>query len=416
MSGLSNRVEAFSNLVSAIPSIPGDGRETLGRVAEFLNGFIKDSGLGEISGFGMSSIAREEGFYYGKMVVYHQEGHNAGIIWSLFGKTPHQLDGLDLLPESTALAIFSDFDLPLAWTNIEEQTAKLDIPEASKALGQFPAQFQKQTGLQLDDVLRSLGGEYGLILTLDEHKKITLPVPGNPLEIPNPGLAIVVKVNSDVIFDRVDQALKGNPLAIKMDEPNLKMRTVALPIPLPIDLRPSIARSGDYLLLATSDTLVREILAVKSGEKKGYKAGDEFKKLSQGIPAAGNNFSLVTGAFGNTLVQLQQQAPEPMRKYFKNTGTNTHSYSVGYNGPEGWEAFANGNHNLQAVFAPVAIAATAAAAVAIPNFVKARQTAQNNGVAPVRLCDRFAPRRLGSASTKRSGVSNEIEPVNLVGY
>jgi len=37
-------------------------------------------------------------------------------------------------------------------------------------------------------------------------------------------------------------------------------------------------------------------------------------------------------------------------------------------------------------------------------------------VAPVRLCDGFAARRLGSATTKRSGVSNEIEPVILVGY
>ena len=37
-------------------------------------------------------------------------------------------------------------------------------------------------------------------------------------------------------------------------------------------------------------------------------------------------------------------------------------------------------------------------------------------VPSVRLCDGFAPRRLGSATTKRSGDSNEIEPVILVGY
>ena len=37
-------------------------------------------------------------------------------------------------------------------------------------------------------------------------------------------------------------------------------------------------------------------------------------------------------------------------------------------------------------------------------------------VAPVRLCDGFVGRRLGSATTKRSGDSNEIEPVILVGY
>src|ERR1017187_3954862 len=37
-------------------------------------------------------------------------------------------------------------------------------------------------------------------------------------------------------------------------------------------------------------------------------------------------------------------------------------------------------------------------------------------VAPVRLRDRFAALRLGSPATKRSGDSNEIEPVILVGY
>jgi hypothetical protein len=39
-----------------------------------------------------------------------------------------------------------------------------------------------------------------------------------------------------------------------------------------------------------------------------------------------------------------------------------------------------------------------------------------HGVVPVRLCDGFVVRRLGSATTKRSGDSHEIEPVILVGY
>jgi len=53
-------------------------------------------------------------------------------------------------------------------------------------------------------------------------------------------------------------------------------------------------------------------------------------------------------------------------------------------------------------------------------FDAINQTAQAElsayGVAPVRLCDGFVGRRLGSATTKRSGDSNEIEPVILVGY
>ncbi len=386
MSGLSNRLAAFSNIISVLPNIPGDGRENLARVSEVLDSFVKDSGLGQISGLGMSSIAREKGYYYSKVVVFHYPDQNAGVIWSLFGKAPHRLNGLDLLPESTALAVFSDFDLPMAWTNLEQQLTKLDIPGVAKGLSEFPEKFHEKTGLNWDEVLRSLGGEYGLILTLDEHKKITLPIPGSPMEIPNPGLAIAMKVNSDLIFNRVDQALKGNPLASKTEEPDLKMRTVTLPIPLPVDIRPSIARSGDYLILATSDTLVRDILAVKSGKEKGYKGTEEFKKLSQGIPNAGNNFSLVTGGFGNTLVQIQQQTPlgkqdsgQSLRQLL-NSGTNTYSYSVGVNGAEGWEGFANGNHSLNAVLLPVVASVGVAAAIAIPNFVKARETSQINAI------------------------------------
>jgi hypothetical protein len=48
--------------------------------------------------------------------------------------------------------------------------------------------------------------------------------------------------------------------------------------------------------------------------------------------------------------------------------------------------------------------------------LSASLTLAKQRVAPVRLCDGFAARRLGSPTTKRSGDSNEIEPVILVGY
>ena len=389
MRGLSNRISALSNIASAWPGIPSDGREKLGRVLEALDDFAVNSGIDQISGIGMSSIAREPGFYYGKMVIHHYEGQNSGIIWSLFGNAPHPLD-LDLLPESTALALFSDFDLPMAWTSISNFVAGLDIPGIADGLRQAPIQFHKQTGLELSDVLHSLDGAYGIIFTLDEHKKVTLPVPGHPLEMPSPGMAIVIKVNSDLIFNRVDEALKGNPLVSKVDDPDLKMRTMSIPLPIPVDLRPSMARFGDYLVVASSDTLVREILAVRSGQSKGFKSTEEFKKLSQGIPDRGNNFSLVTSAFSRTMVQVHQQfagqeagagQAQALQQFF-NGQTNSFSYSVGVNGPQGWEGFANGNHNMQALVVPAAAAIGVATAIAIPNFVKGRQAAQQKSTPP----------------------------------
>ncbi len=125
--GLSNHLSSLSNIASAWPGIPSEGRDKLGRVIEALDDFAVNSGIDQISGIGMSSIAREPGFYYGKMVIHHYEGQNNGIIWSLFGSTPHPLP-LDLLPDSTALAIFSDFDLPLAWTSISNMVAGPGCP------------------------------------------------------------------------------------------------------------------------------------------------------------------------------------------------------------------------------------------------------------------------------------------------
>jgi hypothetical protein len=212
------------------------------------------------------------------------------------------------------------------------------------------------------------------------------------MEIPSPGLAIIIKVNSDVIFNRIDEVSKGNPLVSRTDNPDLKMRTVAIPIPLPVDLRPSIARSGDYLLLATTDTMIQDILAVKSGKKKGFKSTAEFARISQGIPDQGNNFSLVGDRFLKSMMEIQRQTltnkgaltaaqVDSLQHAFNNV-TNASAFSVGVNGPDGWEGFANGSQTLQSAILPVVAGIGVAAAVAIPAFVKARQSAQNSSGTP----------------------------------
>jgi hypothetical protein len=62
-----------------------------------------------------------------------------------------------------------------------------------------------------------------------------------------------------------------------------------------------------------------------------------------------------------------------------NGATNGGSYSVGANGPEGWEAVANGCQSGQTMVMAVGAGAVGmVAAIAIPNFVRARATAQEN--------------------------------------
>jgi hypothetical protein len=391
LSGLSEKMGSLSNFAGSMPNMPADNQQNIGKVITFVENFIKDSGVEQISGLGMSSIAREPGLYFTKSVLHHYRGQDSGLIWSAFGRSGHPLPELDLLPDTTAMAFFSDLDVPLVWTNVQQEINQLDMPQVSASLAQWPAQFHKMTGLDFDAVLASLGGNYGIIFTLDKEKKISVPVGGQVLEIPSPAVVIVARVKSDIIFDRVDQTMKNNPLVVRVEKPDLRMRTMNIPLPLPLDLHPSIARSGDYLLLGTSDAVVQEIVAVKSGQKKGFKASDEFKRLSQGMPESANNFSILTPAFGQLMTQIQGQilsqnkSMSPgqgaaLRKMFAGN-TNATAYSVGVNGPEGWEGFANGNQNIQALIVPAIVgSAGMLAAIAIPNFVKARGTAQYNTI------------------------------------
>jgi len=209
------------------------------------------------------------------------------------------------------------------------------------------------------------------------------------MQVPEPGIILFVKVKDDVIFDRVDKAMADKPGLIKTDREGLKMRTMPVPLPVPITLRPSLARSGDYLILASSDALVEEVLAVKAGKKPGLKSTDEFKKLAQGMPEQGNQFGYMSGKFAKTMRDIQAKAMEGTQKdagqaqFFKKlmsmNNQSAFSYSVSLNGDDGWMTEANGSQDPSkaALLVPVAVVG-ALTAIAIPNFVKARATSQRN--------------------------------------
>ena len=163
-----------------------------------------------------------------------------------------------------------------------------------------------------------------------------------------------------------------------------------LALPLPIQLRPSIATSEGYLLLASNDALIEEALAVKAGGQPGLKSTQEFQSLAKEIPNEGNQFTFMSQRFGQAVWGLQQQAlqmsdktPAAAKEFLKSILSSKQAastYTVGEHTEQGWLTIANGNQNP----ATFLVAATAIApigllsAIAIPNFVKARQTVQRN--------------------------------------
>jgi len=306
----------------------------------------------------------------------------------MFGKEPHELDALNFLPSNTAMATFYDLDAAQVWSIIQTQCEQSGFPEAKDFLKTFPQEFEKGAGIKWDDVIGSLGGEFGVVMTLDGSSKVTIPLPTREtLEIPEPGIMIMAKVKNDAIFNRIDAVLKEKrvPGLIVTDKEGVKMRTMPVPVPIPVTLRPSIAVSGGYLFIASSDALILEAVAVKGG-KAGLKSSDEFKKLSKDVPMQGNQFCFLSQRFGQTVMKVQQQAmssnhnlPPQMKELmqsFMDPSKAGFTFAVGANTDEGWMTVANGNQGSGNILAASAVVPAVLAAMALPALAKAKERAQ----------------------------------------
>ena len=388
LDGLDAKVGAWRQTFTAMPGLKPEDVANVNKAFDLATRLIKDSGIEDVSGVGLSSVEIEKGMYHNKAMLHHYPGKGDGFLWRLAGQEPHPLYGLGFLPDDTALAVFSDADLPVLWTVAQKEIGQSDLPQAQAWLEQLPVQFEQKTKVKWNAFLNSLGGEFGFVLTLDASNNIPVPLPGGALVIPTPGLMLAVKVNDDILFNRIDEQLKASPQVISVDQPGLKMRTMPVPIPFIGELRPSTASSGGYLFIATTDALIDEALAVKSGKNPGLKATDEFKHLAQGLPDHGNQFCYMSQQFAKTLLQVQQQAmansakTQPqmaqwMQSFYRNRPA--FAYSVGMNTPEGCLTIGNGSQSYaNAVLLPAVAVPAMLAAIAIPNFVKARATSQEN--------------------------------------
>ncbi len=387
---LSTKVESWRSTAAAIPELSPENTANVNKAFDVVNHLIKDSGVEDITGLGMSSVEIEKGMFHNKMLLHHYPNTGTGFLWKLCGQQPHALTGLDLLPANTALAAFADMDLPLLWSVTQDEIAKSGFPQAQDFLKKLPGQFEQSTKVKWDTFLKSLGTEGGFVLTLNESNTIPIPIPGMAMTLPEPGLILILKVNDDTIFNRIDQQLKSNPQIVSVEKPGLRMRTMPIPLPFIGTLRPTTASSGGYLLIGSSDELVNAALAVKSGQTPGLKSTAEFKRLARMMPETGNQFTYMSENFGRIMFQVQQQAmtgqlakggaaaqTQWMQTLFHSRPT--FAYSVGVNTPQGCLTVGNSSQSFanMALLPAVAVPAMLSA-IAIPNFVKARSTSQEN--------------------------------------
>lgn len=388
LAGLSTNVTNLREFLLGMPDVSDRDRKNITRLFDVLGETVVNTGVADLTGVGVSGVQIGPDLYRTKVILHHQRGKGDGLVWNVMGGKAHELTGLDLLPPTTAIAAFGDVDVKVVWKSIQDAVEKSDVPELTDGLKRWESEFESKTKLTWSDVLASLGGEVGVVFTLDNANLIDIPfVEG--MQLPEPGFLFAVKVKNDLLYDRISSELKKNTMVQITDEKGLKMCAMPIPLPLPVQLELTVARSGDYLFFATASKHVRNAVAARDGKQPGLRKSAEFAELMKYMPAQGNSFIYADKRFSSTIIGLQQQLLESGRVPDKQAGIlrslflkekPTYGLAIGSHTPTGWQFVSVGNQNSATaiVGAAAAFPAGLLAAIAVPNFIKARETSQKN--------------------------------------
>ena len=244
----------------------------------------RQSGIGEISGVGMSSLAIEENLWRSKMFVHHQPGKGSGLIWDAFGEQPHTMDVLSLPPDNTASLMHGDLDVKrvIDWVD----TVFGEMLGGESVLADAPDEVK--------DILDSFGNEAGLLMTLDAENKMILPGfmfdRQDDVELDGIAFALLARVNDDTLMEMLGEALGGGfgpPPGTKVG--GVTIHSIPLPIPLPfkLDLSPCYFQVGDYMVLASSESLAKRMAAAHGGKGR-LTDSPKFKALAKGLNLKAN--------------------------------------------------------------------------------------------------------------------------------
>jgi len=295
---------------AVLDAMEGDDEQAAAQVVfHFLRSFINESGLREARGVGMSSVAEGKGFYQNRTVVLHQmPGPPEGLFWDMALGGNGKLKMLDCVPEDAVMATYSPFSPSPVWDWVKKAVVSSDYEPALAGFNQVVMMTRGQ-GIDLDQWFESIGPGMGLVATISRDEKVIVPLPDDTrLEVPQMALALLFEVKDDSIFQFVDAILQALPNVTRTDDGDLRIRSAQLPIPLPIKVRPTIARFGPYLVLATNEDIVQAMDSCRRGENPTITKTAEFQTMAKGMPTEGMGFSFVGKRFGESITGLVQAA------------------------------------------------------------------------------------------------------------
>ena len=266
----------------------------------FMSRLLNDSGLLEISGIGISSKEYEKGITRSRFIVQHEPGKGEGLIWNITGKSEGDLGSLDMLPDNTVFSSFSNFNYFKLWSWIKDQAERSGDDKIRFGITSMEKDL-KNMGVDLSKLLRSINGDSGIIITLDEANKKKFLIAGKDIEFPDPSIALVFETKNDSIF----KLLSSRIPEAKVEEIDGR-NTVLIKVPdMPFTFFPRIIQSNNMLVIASNSVIAEKVFG--GNADTGLKSTEEFKILSKGMPDSGNSFTFMSSSLVKEIMRIQQK-------------------------------------------------------------------------------------------------------------
>ena len=314
LSKLDELLDGFSAVADAAGSQLGEvERQQMTMAMDMGRTAYEKIGVRDISGLGMSSFAAEKNLNRNVMVLHHYPEKKDGLIWKVMGAQSHEQQILKMLPSDTVMAFQADLDLVTGFDWLRKFITDTAPPDVVAEFARGLAQMNQEVGFE--DLFRSTDGEMGVFVTLNDNKRIPIPLPpdapqGLNLDIAEPAIAITLKVKDEQLMGFIMQMLKNPELTDMLGqskEGDVTLYTLTPPeLPLPIDLSPTLMKAGDYIVLTTSQKLAKDILAVKAGKNEGLAGATEFKQLAGKMDLKGNQLHFMSSRLGKEFGKLQK--------------------------------------------------------------------------------------------------------------
>ena len=314
LSKLDELLDGFSAVADAAGSQLGEvERQQMTMAMDMGRTAYEKIGVRDISGLGMSSFAAEKNLNRNVMVLHHYPEKKDGLIWKVMGAQSHEQQILKMLPSDTVMAFQADLDLVTGFDWLRKFITDTAPPDVVAEFARGLAQMNQEVGFE--DLFRSTDGEMGVFVTLNDNKRIPIPLPpdapqGLNLDIAEPAIAITLKVKDEQLMGFIMQMLKNPELTDMLGqskEGDVTLYTLTPPeLPLPIDLSPTLMQAGDYIVLTTSQKLAKDILAVKAGKNEGLAGAAEFKQLAGKMDLKGNQLHFMSSRLGKEFGKLQK--------------------------------------------------------------------------------------------------------------